>query len=58
MDFSLLALKRKCNSGRTGRITYRLTNIKCHVNLIPVNYVLERIYVQTPREQIFEFEKT
>lgn len=32
--------------------------IKCHVNLIPVNYVPERDYVRTPRNQIFEFEKT
>jgi 23S rRNA (adenine2503-C2)-methyltransferase len=34
-----------------------IKNIKCHVNLIPVNYVPERDYVRTPREQIFEFEK-
>lgn len=33
-------------------------DIKCHVNLIPVNYVLERNYVRTPREKIFAFEKT
>ncbi|KAB2337459.1 23S rRNA (adenine(2503)-C(2))-methyltransferase RlmN [Cytobacillus depressus] len=32
--------------------------IKCHVNLIPVNYVPERDYVRTPKEQIFNFEKT
>lgn len=32
--------------------------IKCHVNLIPVNYVPERDYVRTPREKIFQFEKT
>lgn len=31
---------------------------KVHVNLIPVNYVPERNYVRTPREQIFLFEKT
>ncbi len=31
--------------------------IKCHVNLIPVNYVPERDYVRTPREKIFQFEK-
>lgn len=31
--------------------------IKCHINLIPVNYVPERNYVRTPREQIFKFEK-
>lgn len=35
-----------------------LKRIKCHVNLIPVNYVPERDYVRTPREQIFLFEKT
>jgi 23S rRNA (adenine2503-C2)-methyltransferase len=34
-----------------------LKGIKCHVNLIPVNYVLERDYVRTPRDQIFAFEK-
>ncbi|MBY0120747.1 23S rRNA (adenine(2503)-C(2))-methyltransferase RlmN [Bacillus sp. S/N-304-OC-R1] len=32
--------------------------IKCHINLIPVNYVPERDYVRTPKEQIFKFEKT
>ncbi|MEN2447010.1 23S rRNA (adenine(2503)-C(2))-methyltransferase RlmN, partial [Bacillus sp. JR_15] len=32
-----------------------LKGIKCHVNLIPVNYVPERDYVRTPREQIFLF---
>jgi 23S rRNA (adenine2503-C2)-methyltransferase len=32
--------------------------LKCHINLIPVNYVPERNYVRTPREQIFLFEKT
>ncbi|UOY93685.1 23S rRNA (adenine(2503)-C(2))-methyltransferase RlmN [Ectobacillus sp. JY-23] len=35
-----------------------LKGLKCHVNLIPVNYVPERNYVRTPREQIFKFEKT
>lgn len=34
-----------------------LKGVKCHVNLIPVNYVPERDYVRTPREQIFAFEK-
>ncbi|MBS2968935.1 23S rRNA (adenine(2503)-C(2))-methyltransferase RlmN [Metabacillus sp. KIGAM252] len=34
-----------------------IKGIKCHVNLIPVNYVPERDYVRTPREQIFAFEK-
>ncbi|MED4452833.1 23S rRNA (adenine(2503)-C(2))-methyltransferase RlmN [Metabacillus fastidiosus] len=32
--------------------------LKCHVNLIPVNYVPERNYVRTPKEQIALFEKT
>ncbi|NCT25044.1 23S rRNA (adenine(2503)-C(2))-methyltransferase RlmN [Bacillus subtilis subsp. subtilis] len=35
-----------------------LEGVKCHVNLIPVNYVPERDYVRTPRDQIFAFEKT
>lgn len=35
-----------------------IQDIKCHVNLIPVNYVPERDYVRTPRDQIFAFEKT
>lgn len=34
-----------------------IKGMKCHVNLIPVNFVPERNYVRTPREQIFEFEK-
>ncbi|WP_141769881.1 23S rRNA (adenine(2503)-C(2))-methyltransferase RlmN [Shouchella lonarensis] len=34
-----------------------IEGIKCHVNLIPVNDVVERDYVRTPREQIFAFEK-
>ncbi|MCT8139777.1 23S rRNA (adenine(2503)-C(2))-methyltransferase RlmN [Anaerobacillus sp. CMMVII] len=34
-----------------------LKGIKCHVNLIPVNDVVERNFVRTPREQIFKFEK-
>ncbi|WP_139489818.1 23S rRNA (adenine(2503)-C(2))-methyltransferase RlmN [Brevibacillus dissolubilis] len=29
----------------------------CHVNLIPVNYVPERDYVRTPRDQIFNFRR-
>lgn len=32
--------------------------MKCHINLIPVNYVPERNYTRTPKEQIFLFEKT
>ena len=35
-----------------------IKGLKCHVNLIPVNYVPERDYVRTPREKIFAFEKT
>ena len=35
-----------------------IKGIKCHVNLIPVNYVPERDYVRTPKEQINLFEKT
>ncbi|PAE26893.1 MULTISPECIES: 23S rRNA (adenine(2503)-C(2))-methyltransferase RlmN [Bacillaceae] len=35
-----------------------IKNVKCHVNLIPVNYVPERDYVRTPKDQIFAFEKT
>lgn len=34
-----------------------IKDIKCHVNLIPVNYVPERDYVRTPRNKIFAFEK-
>lgn len=32
--------------------------LKCHINLIPVNYVPERDYVRTPKNQIFKFERT
>ena len=35
-----------------------IKKLKCHVNLIPVNYVPERDYVRTPKEQIDLFEKT
>lgn len=35
-----------------------IKGLKCHVNLIPVNYVPERDYVRTPRGKIFEFERT
>ncbi|MFK9092376.1 23S rRNA (adenine(2503)-C(2))-methyltransferase RlmN [Bacillus salipaludis] len=35
-----------------------LKGIKCHVNLIPVNYVPERDYVRTPKDKIFAFEKS
>jgi 23S rRNA (adenine2503-C2)-methyltransferase len=33
------------------------SGILCHVNLIPVNYVPERKYVRTPREDIFRFQR-
>lgn len=35
-----------------------IKGLKCHVNLIPVNYVPERDYVRTPRDKIFAFERT
>ncbi|MBD8068347.1 23S rRNA (adenine(2503)-C(2))-methyltransferase RlmN [Bacillus sp. PS06] len=35
-----------------------IKGINCHVNLIPVNYVPERDYVRTPKDQIFDFERT
>ncbi|WP_066318387.1 23S rRNA (adenine(2503)-C(2))-methyltransferase RlmN [Bacillus sp. FJAT-29814] len=35
-----------------------IKGLKCHVNLIPVNYVPERDYVRTPKDKIFAFEKT
>ncbi len=31
--------------------------IPCHINLIPVNYVPERKYTRTPRDDIFEFQR-
>jgi 23S rRNA (adenine2503-C2)-methyltransferase len=34
-----------------------IKGMKCHVNLIPVNYVPERNYVRTPREGIFAFKR-
>lgn len=33
-------------------------DLKCHVNLIPVNHVPERDYVRTERDDIFEFLET
>ncbi|MED1437542.1 23S rRNA (adenine(2503)-C(2))-methyltransferase RlmN [Aeribacillus composti] len=35
-----------------------IKDLKCHVNLIPVNYVPERNYVRTSKNQIFRFERT
>ncbi|MEH7106816.1 MULTISPECIES: 23S rRNA (adenine(2503)-C(2))-methyltransferase RlmN [Bacillaceae] len=35
-----------------------IKGLKCHINLIPVNYVPERDYVRTPKDKIFAFEKT
>ncbi len=32
--------------------------LNCHINLIPVNYVPERDYVRTPRNDIFAFQRT
>ncbi len=32
-------------------------DMMCHVNLIPVNYVPERDYVRTPRDEIFNFKR-
>lgn len=32
-------------------------DLMCHVNLIPVNYVPERDYVRTPRNEIFRFKR-
>lgn len=34
-----------------------LKRINCHVNLIPVNYVPERDYVRTSKEDIFQFHR-
>ena len=34
-----------------------LDGMLCHVNLIPVNYVPERDYVRTPRNEIFRFKR-
>lgn len=39
-------------------LAHLIKGLKCHVNLIPVNYVPERNYVRTPKEQINLFEKT
>ncbi|WP_307257109.1 23S rRNA (adenine(2503)-C(2))-methyltransferase RlmN [Oikeobacillus pervagus] len=39
-------------------LAHLIKGLKCHVNLIPVNYVPERNYVRTPKKQIFKFEKT
>lgn len=35
-----------------------ISGINCHVNLIPVNYVPERDYVRTPKDDIFAFQRT
>lgn len=37
------------------RLAKMLKGINCHVNLIPVNYVPERDYKRTPKEQISAF---
>ncbi|MFB4162614.1 23S rRNA (adenine(2503)-C(2))-methyltransferase RlmN [Alteribacillus sp. JSM 102045] len=35
-----------------------IKGLRCHVNLIPVNYVPERDYVRTSKNDIFAFERT
>ena len=35
-----------------------IKDLKCHVNLIPVNHVPERNYVRTTRDDIFDFLET
>jgi len=35
-----------------------IKDLKCHVNLIPVNHVPERNYVRTSRDDIFDFLET
>lgn len=40
------------------KLAQLVKGLKCHINLIPVNYVPERNYTRTPREQILLFEKT
>ncbi|WP_419761850.1 23S rRNA (adenine(2503)-C(2))-methyltransferase RlmN [Caldalkalibacillus salinus] len=35
-----------------------IKDINCYVNLIPVNYVPERDYVRTPKDDIFRFRDT
>lgn len=35
-----------------------IRDLKCHVNLIPVNHVPERNYVRTKRDDIFDFLET
>ncbi len=35
-----------------------IKDLKCHVNLIPVNHVPERNYVRTKRDDIFDFLET
>lgn len=34
-----------------------IKDIKCHVNLIPVNYVPERDFVRTPKKQLYNFKE-
>lgn len=34
-----------------------LSGMLCHVNLIPVNYVPERDYTRTPKQDIFQFQR-
>ncbi|MGM9986568.1 MAG: 23S rRNA (adenine(2503)-C(2))-methyltransferase RlmN [Bacillaceae bacterium] len=39
-------------------LAHLVKGLKCHINLIPVNYVPERNYVRTPKQKIFDFERT
>lgn len=38
-------------------LVYLIKNFNCYVNLILVNYVLERNYVKILKDDIFKFEK-
>jgi len=53
------ALMGKVNDGdqHAKELAALIKNIKCHVNLIPVNVVPERNYVRTPKKQIYQFKK-
>ncbi len=39
------------------RLAKLIKHLKCHVNLIPINYVMERDKQRTSKEKIFQFEK-
>ena len=38
-------------------LAHVLEGMLCHVNLIPVNYVPERNYIRTPRDDVFRFKR-